>query len=75
MAEFYFENVILSVAYAIIDFVKVLPRANWGTALYNASHTLAPTIAFAYACGYQFGIYYHRFRTNIEKHIILGSKT
>lgn len=74
MTKLYFENIILGLAYAIIDSVKVLPRANWGNALDNTSRLLAPAIAFTYACGYQFGKYYHRLRATVEKHIILGER-
>lgn len=72
MSKIYFENAILTVAYAIIDLVKVLPYADWGAALESASRSLAPAIAFAYTLGLQFGVCYHNQRRWFERHIILG---
>lgn len=72
MSKFYFENAILAVAYAIIDFMKALPRLDLGAALESASRSLAPAAAFAYTLGYQFGVCYHKSRRWFERRIILG---
>lgn len=72
MSKIYFENAILAMAYAIIDFVKFAPRADWGAVLASASRSLAPAIAFAYTLGYESGVCYHKSRRWFERRFTLG---
>jgi len=72
MSKSYFQNTVLAVAYAIIAFMKALPKLDLGVALASASRSLAPAIAFAYTLGYEFGVCYHRSRRWLECRIILG---
>ena len=77
MSKLYYENIILGIAYRIIDLLAEAPKvtsAQIGGSLDSATRSLAPAVAFAYVAGYAFGHYYHKIRATVEKSIILGGK-
>lgn len=77
MSKLYYENIILGIAYRIIDFLAEVPKVTStqiGDSLDSAARSLAPAVAFAYAAGYAFGCYYYKIRATVEKSIILGGK-
>jgi hypothetical protein len=77
MSKLYYENIVLGVAYRIIDFIADAPKVSSeqiGDALASATRSLVPAIAVTYAAGYAFGWYYHKARAIVEKSIILGEE-